>query len=167
MLEMSFKDLFDVGKNFEETVGEGTKVERLRIPKNYSRIILDDYLIDFVKEINCEVNVLVSGEIWCPDFQLNVTCLKKFEELNSNFNISIITMARGKKYLAPLLNIDKESLKGPTIVFLTKDFEILGLFEERPKAVVNLNFEEIKLDYYKGQYLSDTCSDFVGVLKAI
>ena len=37
---MSYQELFEVGVSFESAVGEGTKGERARIPKNNSRIIL-------------------------------------------------------------------------------------------------------------------------------
>lgn len=39
MINMNIKELFDIGCSFESCVGDGTKSERARIPKNYSRII--------------------------------------------------------------------------------------------------------------------------------
>ena len=129
MVEMSLKELFEIGQSFESSVGEGTKGERARIFKNNSRLNLTDEMISFIENIDYEVNFLVSGEIWCPDFQLNATVLKRFLDLNTNFNMSVITMARGKKFMAPALGIDKESFKGPSIAVLDKDFNVLGLFE--------------------------------------
>lgn len=168
MIEMSLKELFEVGQSFESSVGEGTKVERARIFKNNSRLNLTEEMISFIENINYEVNFLVSGEIWCPDFQLNATVLKRFLDLNSNFNMSVITMARGKKFMAPSLGIDKESFKGPSIAVLDKDFNVLGLFKERPNAVRKIeNFDDIKLDYYKGKYLLDTVNDFIQILKKL
>lgn len=168
MTEMSLKELFDVGVSFESEVGQGTKSERSRIPKNYSRINLEENTIEFLKNIDFEVNFLVSGEIWCPDFQINVSILKKFCDLNSNFNLSIITMARGKKYLSSILNIDKENFKGPTVCVLDKNFKLKGIFEERPTSVKSVeDFESIKLDYYKGQYILDTVNDFIKILNTI
>ena len=168
MDKMSLKELFEVGKSFESSVGEGTKGERARIFKNNSRLNLNDEITNFIQSIDFEVNLLVSGEIWCPDFQLNTTVLKRFLDLNSNFNMSVITMARGKKFMAPTLGIDKESFKGPSIAVLDKDFNVLGLFEERPNAVRKIeNFDDIKLDYYKGKYLLDTVNDFIEILKVL
>ena len=168
MVEMTLKELFEVGKSFESSVGEGTKGERARIFKNNSRLNLTEEMISFIESINCEVNFLVSGEIWCPDFQLNATVLKRFLDLNPNFNMSVITMARGKKFMASTLGIDKESFKGPSIAVLDKDFNVLGLFEERPNAVREIeNFDDIKLDYYKGKYLLDTVNDFIEILKKL
>ena len=166
MIEMSLKELFEVGQSFESSVGEGTKIERARIFKNNSRLNLTEEMISFIENINYKVNFLVSGEIWCPDFQLNTTVLKRFLDLNPNFNMSVITMARGKKFMAPTLGSDKESFKGPSIAVLDKDFNVLGLFEERPNAVRKIeNFDDIKLDYYKGKYLLDTVNDFIEILK--
>ena len=168
MLKMSLKELFDVGKSFESSVGEGTKSERFRIFKNNSRLNLNNEIVSFIESIDYEVNFLVSGEIWCPDFQLNVTVLKRFLDINPNFNMSVITMARGKKFMAPNLGIDKECFKGPTIAVLDKDFNVLGLFEERPKIVKSIpNFDDIKLKYYKGKYLLDTANDLIDILKEI
>ena len=81
MITMTIEELFEVGTNFEASVGEGTKSERARIPKNYSRINLPKDLVSTIEEFDKEINFLVSGEIWCPDFQLNITVLKKFTEL--------------------------------------------------------------------------------------
>ena len=92
MVEMSLKELFEIGQSFESSVGEGTKGERARIFKNNSRLNLTDEMISFIESIDYEVNFLVSGEIWCPDFQLNATVLKRFLDLNTNFNMSVITM---------------------------------------------------------------------------
>ena len=165
MTEMSIIELFEVGTTFESSVGEGSKNERFRIPKNFSRIDLPQNMIEEITNIDYEINFLVSGEIWCPDYQLNATVLKKFCDLNTNFNISIITMARGKKFLSPILKIEKENFKGPTIVIMDKDFNIIGFFEERPKTVKEKTFEDIKLDYYKGKYLLDTANEILDIIK--
>lgn len=164
MINMNIKELFDVGCSFESCVGDGTKSERARIPKNYSRINLSDGFMKEILSIDKEINFLVSGEIWCPDFQVNISVLKKFCDINSNFNISVITMARGKKFLAPILNI--KDFKGPTVAILDKDFNILGTFEERPIKVKTFNnFEDVKLDYYKGKYILDSVGDFLDIIK--
>ena len=166
MNEMTLKELFEVGISFESSIGEGTKSERARIPKNYSRLNLTEEMISTLVDFDKEINFLIAGEIWCPDYQLNATVLKKFTELNTNFNISVITMARGKKYLSTILNKDKDTIKFPLILALDKNFNILGTFEERPSSVKAIeNFDEIKLDYYKGKYLLDTASDFINIIK--
>ena len=121
MNEMTLDELFEVGISFESSIGEGTKSERARIPKNYSRLSLTEEMISTLVGFDKEINFLVAGEIWCPDFQLNTTVLKKFTELNSNFNISVITMGRGKKYLSTILDRDKDTLKFPLILALDKD----------------------------------------------
>lgn len=166
MNQMTLKELYEVGYSFETSVGTGTKSERARIPKNSSRIILDDELTNNIINFNKEVKFLVAGEIWCPDYQLNGSILKKFMDLNTNFDMSVITMARGKKYLEPILNI--ESAKYPLIVVLDKDFNILGNFQERPQVVKSAEiFDDIKLDYYKGKYLIDSANDIWNIIKSI
>lgn len=164
MNQMTLKELYEVGCSFESSVGQGTKSERARIPKNSSRIIFDESLTNNILNYDKEIKFLVSGEIWCPDFQLNVAVLKKFMDLNPNFDMSVITMARGKKYIQPILNI--EDAKYPLILVLDKDFNILGDFQERPQVVKNLPcFDDIKLDYYKGKYLLDSAYDIWEIIK--
>lgn len=159
-MEMNIKELFEVGVNFETAIGLGTKGERAKIVKNTSRINLQNELIEEVENFNKEINFLVSGEIFCPDFQLNVSVVKRLCDLNQNFNMSVISVSRGKKFLAPILNI--ENYKAPTIVVLDKDMNSLGVFEETPKSVSNIeNFEEIKLNYFKGEFLTDTAKEIV------
>lgn len=164
-IEMSIKDLYEVGESFESCVGSGSKSERARIPKNTSRINLSEELINKIATYPNKVNCLVSGEIWCPDFQLNISVLKKFVDINDNFDISVITMGRGKKFMSEALSIEKEKFKGPTIAFLDENYEIIGIFEERPKSVLKFeNFEDVKIDYYKGKYLSHTVNDYLDIL---
>lgn len=166
MNDMNIKELFEVGINFDAAVGEGTKSERARIPKNYSRIVFPVDLVRSIVEFDKEINFLVSGEIWCPDFQLNITVLKRFAELNPNFNISVISMARGKKFLAPLLQT--EAIKYPLVAVLDENFNFLGSFAERPKTVRAIeNFDDIKLDYYKGKYLLDSAYDFLEIINTV
>ncbi|MCC3869304.1 thioredoxin family protein [Terrisporobacter mayombei] len=166
MNKMTLKELYQVGCSFETSVGEGSKSERARIAKNSSRIILDDELTNNIMSFDKEIKFLVAGEIWCPDYQLNGSVLKRFIDLNTNFDMSIVTMARGKKFLEPILGI--ENAKYPLIVVLDKDFNILGSFQERPEIVKNIkNFDEIKLDYYKGQYLINSANDIWNIIKNI
>lgn len=163
MNQMTLQELYEVGCSFESAVGQGTKSERARIPKNTSRINLNEELINNIINYDKEIKFLVAGEIWCPDFQLNVSILKKFMDLNSNFDISIITMARGKKFLKPILNI--EDAKFPLIIALDKDFNILGSFQKHPQILKDIpSFEDIKLEYYKGKYLLDSANDIWKIL---
>lgn len=163
MVEMNIKELYEVGTTFEKAIGQGTKSERARIPKNYSRINFPEDMINTLVNYDKEINFLVAGEIWCPDFQLNATVLKKFTELNNNFDMSIISMGRGKKFVFPILGV--ENMKFPLILVLDKEFNILGTFEERPNVVHEVsNFEDIKLDYYKGRYLIDSAYEFIDIM---
>lgn len=162
MNQMTLEELYNVGCSFESSVGDGTISERARIPKNTSRICFDKEIADKIINFNDEIKFLVAGEIWCPDYQLNGSVLKKFIDLNPNFDMSVITMARGKKYLEPILGISDG--KYPLIVILDNNFNILGNFQERPEIVKNSNFDDIKLDYYKGKYLTDSAIDILNII---
>lgn len=166
MNQMTLEELYEVGCSFETSVGQGTKSERARIPKNSSRIIFDDELTNNIINFDKEIKFLVSGEIWCPDYQLNGAVLKKFMDLNQNFDMSVITMARGKKYLESILGI--KNAKYPLIAVLSKDFNVLGHFQERPEIVKSAeSFDDIKLDYYKGKYLINSANDIWNIINNI
>lgn len=161
---MELKDLYLAGMNFDAFMGTGIKSERDRIPKNYSRIEMNSNEIELIKSCEKKIKFLVAGEPWCTDFQLNATVLKKFCELNNNFDMAIITKGRGEKYLKPILGV--EEFKVPAIVALNDNFEICGdIFLERPLAVKELVYEEIKMDYLKGKYLKDTIKDLINIIK--
>lgn len=162
---MSLQELYEIGESFESCVGAGTKSERARIPKNTSRLNLTESMVEQITNFPTKVNCLVSGEIWCPDFQLNLAVLKKFIDLNDNFDMSVITMGRGKKFMSENLGIEKEDFKGPTIAFLNENFEVIGIFEERPSKVKAFtDFEDVKMDYYKGHYLLNTVENYLSIL---
>lgn len=161
---MTFKELFQVGQKFEDYIEAASQGERDRIPKNYSRIDLPVGLIDEIKEIQDRVYILASGEMWCPDCQLNITVAKKLTEINDNIKLSIISMGRGRKYLTPLLNL--EEFKVPTMVILDENFNQLGLFLEQPKTVKKLEKNaENELFYLKGNFLTDTARELVQLIK--
>lgn len=160
---MDIKTLYFAGMNFDAFMGTGIKSERDRIPKNYSRIEMSQEQIEKIKSIEKKVYFLVSGEPWCMDFQLNVTVLKKICELNEKFDMTVITKARGEKFLKPILGID--DFKVPFIVPLSENFEICGeTFMERPKEVKDHIYENIKMDYLKGKYLNSTVQDLIEML---
>lgn len=161
---MTFKELFEVGQTFENYIEVATQSERERIPKNYSRIELPVDLINEVQEVQDQVYILASGEMWCPDCQLNITVAKKLTEINDNIKLSIISMGRGRKYLMPLLNLDE--FKIPTMVILDKNFNQLGLFLEQPKNAKKLEENaENELFYLKGNFLTDTARELVQLIK--
>ncbi|MGL5053437.1 MAG: thioredoxin family protein [Cetobacterium sp.] len=161
---MDMKTLYSAGMNFDAFMGTGIKSERDRIPKNYARLVMTEDEINIVKNIEKKINFLVSGEPWCMDFQVNITVLKKFCEINPNFDMAVITKARGEKFLKPILEI--EDFKVPFIVPLSEDFEVCGLsFVERPKAVKKHVYEDVKMDYLKGQYLNETVLDLIEMIK--
>ncbi|MBC2856930.1 MAG: thioredoxin family protein [Cetobacterium sp.] len=159
---MNFKELFEVGVNFDTFVGTGSKSERDRIPKNYSRVIFSEEFIKSIRNYDKKINFLISAEMWCFDAQLNSTVVKKICELNSNFDLKVITKGRGEKFVKPLLEID--NFKIPTILVLDENFELLGMFIEKPETVKLENFEDIKMDYLKGAYLKDTASQIGNII---
>jgi len=161
---MRFKELFEVGQTFEDYIKIATQSESERIPKNYSRIELTEDLIKEIIEIQGKIYILASGEMWCPDCQLNITVAKKLTEINDNIKLSIISMGRGRKYLAPLLNL--EEFKIPTMVILDKNFNQIGLFLEQPKSVKRLEKNaKNELSYLKGNFLTDTAIELVQLIK--
>jgi hypothetical protein len=161
---MDLKELYEVGWNFETFVGTGTRSERERIPKNYSRINFSEELKAEIENVDKKINFLISAEMWCYDAQLNTTVVKKLCEMNSKFEMKVITKGRGEKYLKPILEV--EEFKIPTIVVMDEDYNLLVRFIERPLPVKAVeNFEDIKIEYLKGAYLSATAEELLNIIK--
>lgn len=161
---MKFKEFFEVGQDFDSYIKLGSQDERDRIPKNYSRINLPIDLVEEIKEVKDRIYILASGEMWCPDCQLNITVAKKLTEINENIKLSIISLGRGQKYLASILDLEK--FKIPTMVILDENFNQLGLFLERPKTMEKLEkTDENELFYLKGNFLIDTARELVQLIK--
>ncbi|MGL4980653.1 MAG: thioredoxin family protein [Fusobacteriaceae bacterium] len=160
---MNLREFYDVGMNFEMFVGTGSRSERDRIPKNYSRISLSDEQIEKIKKFGT-VKFLIVGEIWCFDVQLNSSVVRKFCEINHNFDMRVITKGRGEKFLKPMLEL--ENIKIPLILILNEEGELLGKFHERPETVkAHSDFQEIKMEYFKGAYLKDTVKELIEILE--
>lgn len=158
---MNFKEFFQMGMNFETFVGTGSKSERDRIPKNYNRIFFSEEAEKKIAKLK-NLNFLIAGEIWCPDVQLNSTVIKKICDHNPLLDLKVITKGRGEKYLKPLLQI--ENFKIPTILILDGEYNLIGTFLEKPKKVKEiLDFEEIKMEYLKGKYLTDTLEEILNI----
>ncbi len=164
MRTMTYKELFECGMNHESYVGTGTKEERARIPKNYSRINLTEKQMEDIKGIDKKVRFLCVGEIWCPDCQINITVINKMCELNPNLEVSVITRGRGQKFLSEPLEV--ETVKIPTVVILDENYEKVGLFLEQPKTVKDASdYEAIELDYLKGRYINDTVEEVLEIIR--
>lgn len=156
---VTLEELFNIGINFETFVGTGFRSERDRIVKNYSRVSIPYELEEEISKSTKKINFLAVGEMWCPDVQLNITTVKKIVELNSNFDIKIITKGRGEKYLKSILGI--YDFKIPTIVVMNEKFQVLGLFIERNKKVKEQVFKDIKMRYLKGEFIEETIREIV------
>ncbi|MGL5124181.1 MAG: GNAT family N-acetyltransferase [Fusobacteriaceae bacterium] len=162
---VTLEELFHVGINFETFVGTGLRSERDRIVKNYSRTSIPKDLIEEISNTTNKINFLVVGEMWCPDVQLNVTTVKKIIDMNTNFNMKIITKGRGEKYLSSILGI--YNFKVPTILILNEKFNILGVFIERNKIVKEKNFKDIKIQYLKGEFIEETIREIASFILKI
>lgn len=164
MLKMTLEELYEVGENFESFVGNGTKNERARFPKNYSRIDINREIVERVGAIDKAIKFLCVGEVWCPDCQLNLTVIKKMMEINSKLDMSIITLGRGRKFLREKLEI--EELKVPTVVVLDGEYNILGTFVEAPESFKVLpETDENELKYMKGGHLINTINEFCEIIE--
>lgn len=160
---MNFIEFYEIGMNFETFVGTGSRSERDRIPKNYGRIQISAGDLEKIKAFDT-VKFLIVGEIWCPDVQLNGSVVRKFCEINHNFDMRVITKGRGEKFLKPILEL--EELKIPLILILDEEGNLLGKFAERPQTVKALpDFQEIKIDYMKGAYLKDTVAELIEIIE--
>ena len=136
----------------------------------YNRIEIDEELQEKIQTIDEPIHVLVFAEIWCPDCMINVSILQRLADINPHIQISIVSKEGNEEYIEKINPGGKPRV--PTFVFLNKDFELFGVFIERPKALKEIEKRgkqaEIlvaKRKYKKGEFSKETIQEILDIVK--
>ena len=162
----TYRELFDIGQSYTEFVGSGLPAETAAAAAIAQR--LEDQgpaapLMQRIEQIERRYHLLVVGEMWCPDCQINVTVLDDLCRRQPRIDLAVITKGRAEDDLKARLGLDKVSI--PLVVVLDAAFEPVGLFVERPQAVIGAGEDALR-DYKAGQYLEATVDDLLALLEA-
>ena len=155
---MTYKKLFSQGCNYTDYIAEGSVAEQQavnQIEKQLALINLPEQTKSKLAQLNKPIYLLVVGEMWCPDCQINIAAINYLQSLNKNIELAIISKEQAEKSLVNVLAI--EAIKIPLVIVLDGHYNKLGVFTERPVTVArHEDFKTIKPDYRAGHYLLDT-----------
>jgi len=163
---MRYKALFDQGIEFQTYVAQGSEEEVLAVVKAADSLVsqLTPELASKLVNLENGTHILIAGETWCPDCQLNITAIRAMAELQPKIKVSIISRDLAQENLLDKLDISE--VKIPLAVVLDQYYEFKGLFIEQPKTVKSSKSEEVKDAYNKGDRLSDTINEILDIINA-
>ena len=83
----SYAELFDIGEDFAAFVGHGLATEQGAVARFRQKLEsngLPSALTERLQRIERRYRLLVAGEMWCPDCQINLAALDFAQRLQPN-----------------------------------------------------------------------------------
>ena len=160
------EEIYLKGFSYDKYLEIASKDELEKLDELYKNIIISDDFINKIKSTDKKVSVLASVETWCPFARVFLTTLRKINEINHIFDLSLITYGRGVSELAGYLKIDEDDFVVPTAVFLDRDFSKLRVFNGFPEKYHKentLDTIEATRNYLKGKLVNDILEDILNV----
>ncbi len=158
---MEYKELFETGMSFDTFFSIASTAEKEKIKEISSVVKIKKEYVDRLEKISKKYNFLLSAESWCPYVRATVPVLMKAAEINPNIKISIITEGRGFKYLREKLGIPEERYVIPTLAILDENFNFVTRYIGRPSKYMNIGFENVSVDYFKGHRSDDILEEIL------
>ena len=160
------EEIYLKGFNYDKYLGIASKEELEKLDELYKNIVISDEFVNKIKLVNKKVSVLASVETWCPFARVFLTTLRKVNEINHIFDLSLITYGRGISELAGYLKIDEDDFVVPTAVFLDESFSKLRVFNGFPEKYHKENTLDTidgTRNYLKGKSVNDILEDILKV----
>lgn len=164
------KALYNQGYSFKKFMhlNDGAYVDKVEKFLQLSSDALTDELKSVLNEIK-KAQVLVFGEVWCPDCVINIAALEAIARTNSNIEYKILPREGYEKDLETLT--PDGSARIPTFISMDQENGAKGYFLEKPKAVKAVESGDdqvkrivVKRDYRNGKYLLDTLEEIIEIL---
>ena len=160
------EEIYLKGFSYDKYLGIASKEELEKLEELYKNITISDEFVDKIKSVNKKVSILISVETWCPFARVFLTTLRKVNEINHIFDLSLITYGRGVSELAGYLKIDEDDFVVPTAVFLDESFSKLRVFNGFPEKYHKENTLDTidgTRNYLKGKSVNDILEDILKV----
>ena len=160
------EEIYLKGFSYDKYLGIASQDELEKLDELYKNIIISNDFVNKIKSVDKKVSVLASVETWCPFARLFLTTLRKVNEINHIFDLSLITYGRGVSELAGYLKIDEDDFVVPTAVFLDRDFSKLKVFNGFPEKYHKentLDTIDATRNYLKGKSVNDILEDILNV----
>ncbi|HCL4359137.1 TPA: thioredoxin family protein [Pseudomonas aeruginosa] len=169
----SYAELFDIGEDFAAFVGHGLATEQGAVAWFRQKLEsngLPSALTERLQRIERRYRLLVAGEMWCPDCQINLAALDFAQRLQPNIELAIISKGRAEDDLRQRLALERIPI--PLVLVLDEEFNLLGRFVERPQAVLDGGPQAV-LDggpqalaaYKAGDYLEHAIGDVLAIIE--
>ncbi|QQS86618.1 thioredoxin family protein [Fusobacterium canifelinum] len=160
------EEIYLKGFSYDKYLGIASKEELEKLDELYKNIVISDEFINKIKSVNKKISVLASVETWCPFARVFLTTMRKINEINYIFDLSLITYGRGVSELAGYLKIGEDDFVVPTAVFLDESFSKLRVFNGFPEKYHNDNTLDTidgTRNYLKGKSVNDILEDILMV----
>ncbi|QRY77394.1 thioredoxin family protein [Pseudomonas sp. PDNC002] len=158
----SYEELFSIGEGFDAFVAHGLPDEIAGVRKVQQMLAEPDAVSADthrrIQAIEGRYRLLIAGEMWCPDCQINVTVMDYLQRLQPRVELAVITKGRAEDDLRERMALDRILI--PVVLVLDADFQPVGRFIERPLEVV-AGGDALKPAYRAGEYLESTLRDLL------
>ncbi len=122
----SYAELFDIGEDFAAFVGHGLATEQGAVARFRQKLEsngLPSALTERLQRIERRYRLLVAGEMWCPDCQINLAALDFAQRLQPNIELAIISKGRAEDDLRQRLALERIPI--PLVLVLDEEFNLL------------------------------------------
>jgi thiol-disulfide isomerase/thioredoxin len=149
--------MIDLSKalDFDGYLNKNNEEERQNLVEAYEKTVLSNKIVDAVKAIDKEVNIVVFSEGYCPDCIVTLPFVKRMQNLNENLKVYYLGMKGNKELLEEYTGTSRI----PTIMTFTKDMKPKGVYIEVPKVIAEKMAKvpsgkqrELVLEYRQGKY---------------
>jgi hypothetical protein len=163
----SYDELFAIGEGFDAFVSHGLPAEITAVQSVQRQLAEPGALSAATRRraqaVEGRYHLLVAGEMWCPDCQINVTVLDYLQHTQPRIQVAVISKGRAEDDLRERLELDRIPI--PVVLVLDAEFRLVGRFIERPQEVI-AGGDAVKPDYRAGRYLESTLRDFLTIFEA-
>ncbi|SEQ30662.1 Thioredoxin [Pseudomonas sp. NFACC02] len=163
---LSYQELFEFAEDFDSFVRRGLPPEIGAVNEIKAKIAQPDVIkpntLQRLRDVKGHFHLLVAGEMWCPDCQINVTVMDYLQRTQPKISLGVITKGRAENELKQRLNLERISI--PFVLVLNEQFQPVGRFIERPRAVID-GGDAVKPDYRAGAYLESTVQDLLDIFE--
>lgn len=158
----SYEELFSIGESFDAFVAHGLPDEIAGVRKVQQQLAkpgsISAETLRRIQAIQGRYRLLIAGEMWCPDCQINVTVMDHLQRLQPRVELAVISKGRAEDDLRERMALERILI--PVVLVLDSDFQPVGQFIERPQEVV-AGGDALKPAYRAGEYLESTLTDLL------
>lgn len=162
----SYEELFAIGEGFDAFVAHGLPAEIAGVRKVQQQLAepgsISAETLRRIQSIEGHYRLLIAGEMWCPDCQINVTVMDHLQRLQPRVELAVITKGRAEDDLRERMALDRILI--PVVLVLDSSFQPVGRFIERPLEVV-AGGDALKPAYRAGEYLESTLRDLLDLFE--